>query len=465
MSYKTLIIDDDNLMCLALKKTLQKLNYETDYCQNPSEIINKINSFKPDIILLDVYLGTVNGLEVLEQLQRLYPEIFVIMITGYADIQIAVNAIKFGAYDFLIKPLETERLNILLKRCVDTIRLKSEVNKLEDIINQEKITREFFGKSKAIISTLNSIDKIIQSDRTTVLLEGESGTGKEVFAKYIHQNSPRARAPFITVNCGSIPKELAESELFGHEKGAFTGAASKTKLGKFELADGGTILLDEIGELSPEMQVKLLRVLQEKKFYRLGGEREISVDVRVLAATNKDLEAEVNKGNFREDLYFRLNVAKIVVPPLRERKEDIPILAYRFLTEFSQAFNKVITGFSEDAINLLVNYPWKGNVRELRNAIERAVLMTDDKEIKPKNLSFLKFGNKLDILESKGDFVLKIPQEGIDYNTVVKELIQKTLQITDGNQVRAASILKLTRAKLRYKMKELGIVVTKKIES
>lgn len=464
MIYKLLIIDDDNLICLALKKSLQKLGYDADFCQKPMELLDKVKSYKPDIILLDVYLGEVNGLEVLEQLQKSFPHISVIMITGYADIRIAVNAIKVGAYDFLIKPLESEKLNIVIKRCIDTLKLKSEVSRLETIINQDYIPRDFFGQSRSILITLNSIDKIIQSDRTTVLLDGESGTGKEVFAKYIHQNSPRSKQPFITVNCGSIPKDLAESELFGHEKGAFTGASTKTKLGKFELADGGTILLDEIGELSLEMQVKLLRVLQEKKFYRLGGEKEISVDVRVLAATNKNLENEINRGAFREDLYFRLNVAKITIPPLRERKEDIPILAYRFLNEFGLAFNKDVRGFSADTLEILVDYHWKGNVRELRNAIERAVLMNEDKEIKPKHISFLKLENKLEQLESGGEFLLKIPEDGIDYNSVIKELIQKTLYLTNGNQVRAAAILKLTRAKLRYKMKELGITVSKIIE-
>src|SRR5690606_13849615 len=286
--------------------------------------------------------------------------------------------------------------------------------------------------------------KLAQSSDTTILLEGESGTGKEMFAKFIHQNSPRRNNSFVQINCSAIPKELAESELFGHEKGAFTGAAPKTKLGKFELADGGTILLDEIGELSLDMQVKLLRALQERKFYRLGAEKEISVNVRVLAATNKNLEEEVSKGNFREDLYYRLNVAKIVLPPLRERRDDIPVLAFSFLDEFSKKFDKQLKGFEHGALDLLKNYSWKGNVRELRNVIERAVLLSDGYELKEKDFHFLnKGGNSAEQLFNEDEFMLKIPKNGVKIDLVLKTLILKTLKITNGNQVKAAKVLGL----------------------
>ena len=331
MNFKILLIDDDNLVCISLKKVLVKFGYDVEICMKGDEVFDKIKEFDPDIILLDIYLTTHNGLELLKSFTKAYPHIPVIMITGYSDVKMAVTAIKSGAFDFLLKPIDLDQLKLVLSKACDKIALRSEVDKLHILMQGKELNREFFGKSKKIQRVLNSVEKLAKSSDTTILIEGESGTGKEGFAKFIHQNSSRRDFPFIEINCAAIPKELAESELFGHEKGAFTGAAPKTKLGKFELAEGGTILLDEIAELSVDLQVKLLRVLQEKKFYRIGGEKEVSVNVRVLAATNKNLEEEVQNGNFREDLFYRLNVAKIVVPPLRERVEDIPILSYSFL--------------------------------------------------------------------------------------------------------------------------------------
>jgi two-component system NtrC family response regulator len=283
-----------------------------------------------------------------------------------------------------------------------------------------------------------------------------------MIAKFIHQQSPRKDGPFIRINCSAIPRELAESELFGHEKGAFTGAIQKTKMGKFELASGGTILLDEIAELSSEMQAKLLRVLQEKKFFRLGGEKEIEVDVRVLAATNKRLEDEVKKGNFREDLYYRLNVGYVLIPPLRDRKEDILFLAYSFLNEFGSKFEKKFLGYEPTALELLKEYPWKGNIRELKNVIERVTILLEDEEVKEKHLQFLKPSINQYTTEDK--FVLKIPSKGVSIDVVLRKLIEDTLRITNGNQVRAAKILGLTRSKLRYRMEQLGIEVTKNIQ-
>ncbi len=462
MKVKVLIIDDDNLICMSLKKVLLKLDYDVDICMDGGKAIEMTELFRPDIILLDYYLTTHNGIEILQELQKKFPEIPVIMITAYSDVNIAVTAMKAGAYDFLLKPVELEQLALVLDRCSSHLKMRKEVETLRSLVDGEEITREMFGKSKVISKVLKEVEKLAASDDTTILLEGESGTGKEVFARYIHQISPRNKKVFISINCGSIPKELAESELFGHEKGAFTGAAPKTKPGKFELADGGTILLDEIGELSLDLQVKLLRVLQEKKFYRLGGEKEISVNVRVIAATNKNLEEEVKKGNFREDLYYRINVGKVTIPPLRERKEDIPVLAYYFINEFSKKFNKQIVDIDSKVIELLKNQYWKGNIRELRNAFERAMLLIDGNRLKETHFSFLT-QNKEEVQE-KGDFVLKIPSEGISIDVVVKALIQKTLEITKGNQVKAAKILGLSRSKLRYRMEQLNIEVTKHIK-
>jgi len=462
MVFKVLIVDDDNLICISLKKVLTRMGYDVETCMEGDNVLEKVAEYQPDVILLDIYLTSHNGLEILKSLQKSYYEIPVIMITGYSDVKIAVTAMKSGAFDFLLKPIDLEQLELVLNKCLSHLKLKNEVEKFHTIYKEDEITREYFGKSKSIVKIVNAVEKLAKSGDTTILIEGESGTGKEVFAKFIHQQSPRNTAPFITISCAAIPKELAESELFGHEKGAFTGAPQKTKLGKFELADGGTLLLDEIGELSLDLQVKLLRVLQEKTFYRLGGEKEIAVNVRVLAATNRDLEAEVQKGNFREDLYYRLNVAKIYIPPLRDRKEDIPALVYRFMKEFELKFNKHIKGFDQGAIEFLENQYWKGNVRELKNAIERVVLMLEGDEIKEQSLNFM--ANTKAQTQDDDKFTLKIPSKGIKIDVVLKTLILKTLDITKGNQVKAAKVLGLSRSKLRYRMEQLGIEVTKKIE-
>jgi two-component system NtrC family response regulator len=464
MNRKILIIDDDELVCVALKRVLTKLSYDADFCLDGDEASERIIEFEPDIILLDIYLTTHNGLELLKDFQKRHFNIPVIMITGYSDVKIAVNAMKTGAFDFLLKPIDLDQLQLAIDKALNVVYLKNEVDRLQLRLKEDVLTREFFGTGNKMHRLLSSVEKLARSSDTTILIEGESGTGKEMIAKFIHQNSPRKDAPFIQINCSAIPKELAESEFFGHERGAFTGALQKTKLGKFELASKGTILLDEIGELSLDLQAKLLRVLQEKKFFRLGGEKEIAIDVRILAATNRSLEEEVKNGRFREDLYYRLNVANIVVPPLRERKDDIPLLAYSFLKEFSQKFGKQIKGIDEGALELLKSYSWKGNVRELRNVLERAIILLEDDELKEKHLHFMKTQNSILSKDDDEKFVLKIPPKGIPIEVVLKTLIQKTLKITNGNQVKAAKVLGLSRSKLRYRMEQLGIEVTKNIQ-
>ncbi|MFH1196232.1 MAG: sigma-54 dependent transcriptional regulator [bacterium] len=459
---KILLVDDDNLVCLSLKKVLVKLGYEVEICMDGGKVFEFLERVQPDIILLDIYLTTHNGLDILKALQEKYFDIPVIMITAYSDVKIAVTAMKLGAFDFLLKPLELDQLQMILTKCLNHLNLRKEVEKLHNVLTEDTMSREFFGQSKSIVKALNTVEKLAKSDDTTILIEGESGTGKELVAKYIHQCSPRKDKVFISINCGSIPKELAESELFGYEKGAFTGAAQKTKLGKFELADAGTILLDEVGELSPDIQVKLLRVLQERKFYRVGGEKEVSVNVRVIAATNRSLENEVKEGRFREDLFYRLHVATILIPPLRERKEDISRLAFSFMQAYARKFDKNIKRINEDALKLLENQYWRGNVRELKNAVERAVLMMDGDEVKEYNFDFLKVTGAQD-QQSVDEFILKIPHKGIKIDAVLKSLILKTLDITKGNQVQAAKVLGLSRSKLRYRMEQLGIEITKQI--
>lgn len=465
MSNRIIIIDDDELVCRTLQRVLLKFEYQVEYCLDGEIAVEKVRDFEPDLILLDIYLTTVNGLDLLQEFQKQFFNIPVIMITGYSDVNIAVKAMKLGAYDFLLKPVDIDQLKLIVEKAFSNINLKAEVDKLTAIVKDDILTKDFFGKSSKIKKIVSSVEKLAKSLDTTILIDGESGTGKEMIARFIHQNSPRSNGPFIQINCSAIPRELAESELFGHEKGAFTGAQQKTKLGKFELANNGTILLDEIGELSQDLQVKLLRVLQEKKFYRVGGEREINIDVRVLAATNKNLEEEVKKGNFREDLFYRLNVGNVTIPPLRERKEDIPILAYAFLNEFSLKFDKKIKRIDHAALEMLQNYYWKGNIRELRNVMERVTLLLEEDELKERHFQFLIPQGQTEIKHSKDEFILKVPSKGIKIEVVLRKLIEDTLKITDGNQVKAAKVLGLSRSKLRYRMEQLGIEVTRKVTS
>jgi len=463
MKFKILVVDDDNLVGLSLNKVLTKLGYDVRVCVQAEEAHDTIEEFEPDVILLDIYLTTHNGLELQKSFHKKFSHIPVIMITGYADVNIAVSAMKSGAFDFMLKPIDLEQLKLVLNKALENVSLRAEVDKLHSLLKENELSREFFGKNTKIQRVLNSAEKLAKSPDTTILIEGESGTGKEVFAKFIHQNSLRSNAVFIQINCATIPKELAESELFGHEKGAFTGASLKTKLGKFELANGGTLLLDEIGELSLDLQAKLLRVLQEKKFYRLGAEKETTVNVRVLAATNKNLEDEVKNGTFREDLFYRLNVAKITIPPLRERKEDIAVLAYSFLKEFCIKFNKKINSISPEVISKFQKYVWKGNIRELRNVMERVTLLTEDEELNEDHFGFI-FDSETEKEKDEDKFLLKIPAKGVKIDLVLKDLIQKTLKITNGNQVKAAKVLGLSRSKLRYRMEQLGIEVTKNVQ-
>jgi DNA-binding NtrC family response regulator len=367
---------------------------------------------------------------------------------------------KEGAADFVVKPFDLNHLGVLIEKNLEHARLQFRVKLLQEELEEERSRSGIIGHSSALKKALETAEKLAQGENTTVLVEGESGTGKELLARFVHQKSSRADKPFITVNCGAIPKDLAESEFFGYEKGAFTGATEKMKQGKFELADGGTILLDEVRELSLEMQVKLLRVLEEKRFYRLGGTKEISVDVRVIAASNRELAKEVEAGRFREDLFYRLNVASIRIPPLRNRREDIGDLCSAFLREFCGRFNRAVSQISPEGMRYLETLTWKGNVRELRNAMERVVLLNNVPTLTAEHFAFLRQSGTVapaaDGANGKA-FVLEIPPQGVPMNEVVRDLILKTLEIVGGNQVQAAKVLGLTRSKLRYRMEQLGI--------
>jgi DNA-binding NtrC family response regulator len=456
---RILVADDEVILGNTLKKILGELGYMVTLCSRGEEFFQYLEEQKPDLVLLDIYLGEVNGIELLNRMRADAWEMPVIMMTAHSDVSLAVRAMQEGAADFVVKPFDLNHLGVLLEKNLDHARLRTRVKLLQGELEEERSRSGIIGKSPALRRALETAEKLAEGENTTVLLEGESGTGKELVARFIHQQSSRKEKVFITLNCGAIPKDLAESEFFGYEKGAFTGATEKMKQGKFELADGGTILLDEIRELSLDMQVKLLRVLEEKRFYRLGGTKEISVDVRVIAASNKELSREVEEGRFREDLFYRLNVASVRIPPLRSRREDVEELSGTFLAEFCRRFNRPTPQISPDALCYLEALPWKGNVRELRNAMERVVLLNSVSVLTAEHFGFLRasgFGTALTAGNGKA-FVLEIPPQGIRMSEVVKELILKTLDIVSGNQVQAAKVLGLTRSKLRYRMEQLGI--------
>lgn len=471
-NYTIVIIEDDPLVNESVQSVLSSKYTRVEAFTDPNEGINQLHKISPDLLILDIFLGYANGLDILEQLRKQGYTMPVIIMTAFSDIKMAVRAMKLGAEDFIVKPLDLDQLEVTVERALKNFELRRKVDLLSEQIKKEQPS-EIIGSSEGIKKALELAKLVAKTDDTTVLIYGETGTGKELIARFIHENSPRANGPFVSVNCGAIPRELAENEFFGYEKGAFTGATEKMRPGKFEQAQHGTILLDEISELSMDLQVKLLRVLQERKFYRLGGTKEISVDVRVIASTNKELEQLVEEGKFREDLYYRLNVAKITLPPLRERGDDVLQIATSYVKEFNKKFGKSIQGFTDDAVAIMLNYPWKGNIRELRNAIERIVLMENKELIDVESLSFLKglsivSANKTqpqtETYLSPGSHYLKVSATGASYNAVTKDLIEQVLKIARGNQIKAAKILGISRAKLRYRIEQLGINTSSKNE-
>jgi two-component system, NtrC family, response regulator AtoC len=360
-----------------------------------------------------------------------------------------------------VKPLDIDELDIIIEKAVETLKLKREVEALRKQCIREFDIDNIIGESQGIKEAMKLVNTIAKSHNTTVLLEGETGTGKEVIARAIHTRSARFGKPFVTINCGSISKELVESELFGYERGSFTGGLSEGKKGKFEIADGGTILLDEISELLPSAQVNLLRFLEEKSFYRVGGNEKKKVDVRIIAATNKNLEEASREGTFRTDLYYRLNVARIFLPPLRERREDIIPLIHFFMNRFNETFGKFFTGLSKEAVHAVMNYPWVGNVRELRNAVERAVLLSDGPLIEADQLSFL---DSKGPISAGSEYVaeVQIPRTGMSLDELNKKLITQALEMCSGNKAKAAKLLGMSRPTMIYRIEKYGIQVTER---
>ncbi len=448
-----LVVDDEDSIRQSLEGILEDEGFESAFASTGEECLAKISSEDPDLVLLDIWMPGIDGLETLKRIKKSRPQQLVIMMSGHGTIETAVKATQLGAYDFIEKPLSLEKVLLSIQNALQVGQLVA-----ENIALKEKISRDYqmIGDSPVILHLKKQIS-IAAPSSGWALITGENGTGKELVARAIHQQSSRADKPFIEVNCAAIPEELIESELFGHEKGAFTGATAARK-GKFDLANGGTLFLDEIGDMSLKTQAKILRILQEHKFERVGGNRTIEVDVRVIAATNKDLEEEIQEGNFREDLYFRLNVLPFVVPPLRNRKEDIPRLCQHFLKVFCSKESREPKSITADAMRALIQYNWPGNVRELKNLIERLVIMTPEKEIQFSDLPHSI--NKGQVTKAAVDELVQ--DELPDSYREAKELFEKKflyekLKKNNWNVSKTAEDIGLERSNLHRKIKTYGI--------
>lgn len=440
---KILVVDDEKVVRESLFHWFEDEGYSVDTAEDALDALKQFDKGKYDLILLDMKMPGMSGIELLSKIKEIDKDSIVILITAFASVPTAIQSLKEGAYDYVTKPVDPDELNNLVKNAIEQKELKDENYLLKNKIEQMIIPENLIGESEEMSKIFELINTVAPTD-TTVMIRGESGTGKELVAKAIHLNSKRKYFPIVTVNCGAIAESLLESEFFGHEKGAFTGANYRRK-GKFEMANGGTIFLDEIGTISPKMQVELLRIIETKKFTRVGGNDIIKSDFRVIAATNEALEELVKEGRFREDLYYRLNVFTIFIPPLRERRKDIAPLAYHFLGKFSSAMNKNVTKISDEAMHFLCDYEWKGNVRELENAIERAVVVGKSDKIE---LADLPFYSKNSTDYEPGPSTL---------SEIEKKYIEKTLNLNNWNIYKCAGILGIERATLYNKISKYGL--------
>jgi len=455
MKPSILIVDDDGVMQETLSDVLKKRGYEIFSVGSGNGALSIIKKNVIDLILLDMRLPDIDGLEVLKKIKESDTEILVIMMTAFSDVQTAVSAMKSGAYDYINKPFELEELKLLIEKGLETKSLINEVRRLHRQHGEKYQNSHIYGVSPKIHYVKELIGMISKTHKTSVLIQGESGTGKELAANAIHYNSHRSDKPLMKINCSAIPDSLLESELFGYEKGAFTDAKS-TKKGLFELADGGTVFLDEIGDMNPFLQSKILRVLENQTFMRVGGEREIKVDIRIIAATNKDLETMVREGFFRKDLYYRLKVMVVEMPPLRDRLEDILLLSNLFIEENNKEFSKNIKGFSEEAKKLMTQYSWPGNVRELKNVIERAMILTDHEVITPKHLPFeLKQTEK--VIHGNAEHEISEITPDMSLENMEKMHLSKVLKRLEWNKSKASKCLGISRATLRAKIKKYSL--------
>ncbi len=448
-----LVVDDDSAHRTMLRTLIGGWEYAVSEADDGSTAVEKIKETAFDLVLMDVRMVKVSGLEALATIKAVNPAIPVIIMTAYSSVETAVKALKQGAHDYLTKPLDFDKLRLTIERAMEHTRLKEENRLLRETLGQQFDSQNIIGRSPAMLKLLETVSQVAPSE-ATVLISGESGTGKELIAGALHFNSLRKGGPFVKINCAAITETLLESELFGHEKGAFTGA-DRRKEGRFSQAHGGTLLLDEVSEMSLMMQVKLLRALQEREFNRVGGEATIQVDVRVIAATNKDLMEQINDGAFREDLYYRLNVVELEVPPLSHRKEDIPLLAQHFLETFVAKNRKEIKGFTPKAMDNLIRYDWPGNVRELMNAVERGVVLARTDYLDVTDFSFMQ-NSMLQTDRDSADSAALSVNGDVPLEEIEKAAILSTLQAAGGNKSEAARRLGITRKTLHKKLKAYG---------
>ncbi len=470
---RILIVDDEKLVRWALTQKCTEYGYQSVEAETGEEALRSLQGESVDAVLLDVHLPDMSGLEVLEKLKQAGETRSIIMMTADPQLDDVKAALRMGAYDFVGKPINFEELGVTLQNALEAGALRTEVESLRGEVRRRAGYHEVIGVSRKITELMKFVYKVAASEAGTILIQGESGTGKDLVAKAIHYRSSRAERPFVAINCSAIPETLIEAELFGHEKGAFTDAKAMKK-GLFEIADGGTLFLDEIGELSPLLQAKLLRVLEDQMVRRVGGVRDIQVEVRVIAASNRDLEKEVREGRFRQDLYYRLAIIAIYLPALRERKDDIVPLVEFFLALYNKKFRKSVQGLSEETRRLMLNYDWPGNVRELKNALERAMILEEGNQLRPDDLPFTVASGKGGSMSGENKLgapvpeaqlapgkrrlpALSIPEGGTSLEDVEHALVELALQQSHGNQIKAAKLLSISRDALRYKMKKFGL--------
>ncbi len=443
---RILIVDDEEAARQGLGQILTEDGYEVFLASDGEEALRQVAQESPDILLTDLRMPGMDGHELLNRVRQGYPDMTVVIMTAHGTIRSAVQALQEGAEDYLTKPIDVEELEHLLERIRKKKALLTETRILRERLDDKYRFENIIGRSPEMLEVFRLVEQVAPT-QASILIGGESGTGKELIAQAIHQRSPRRDAPFVKVSCAALPETLLESELFGHERGSFTGAVAR-RAGRFELAAGGTIFLDEIGDVPPGMQVKLLRFLQERQFERVGGNRTLTVDVRVIAATHRDLPALIREGKFREDLYYRLNVIEIIIPPLRTRSQDIPLLVEYFIQKFSSANGKEIEGLTDETLAALMAYSWPGNVRELEHAIERAIILARDRHL---DLSLFPVIPRPEA-PSKRPAGLVVP--GATLEEIERDAIQRTLEAVGGSTTRAAAILKISPRTIQYKMKQ-----------